>query len=189
MMMIEKDTVEALLVKLGGHLSMPATLCVIGSTASIVTGQPSRQTPDIDIWHPHSKFDVGDLKRACEEAGLLYDPKGLVDPDAIYLQIVRPGIVSLPAEFTAEVIGQYGNLTLVMPPPEVIVAAKLARGLDTDIEDAVWWVRGRDLTDELIIGAIDRIPNASNRETAKENLVLIQLMTRRYDGGGSDGPL
>ena len=186
--MIEKDTVDALLIELGSRLTKPATLCIIGSTASIITGQPSRQTPDIDIWFPSSAFDVGDMKRACDEVGLIYDPKGEVDPETIYLQIVRPGIVSLPAKFTEELIGRYGLLTLVMPPPEVIVAAKLARGLDTDIEDAIWWVRGRDLSGQQISEAIESIPSEHNRETARENLVLISLMTRGYDGRDTNEP-
>ncbi len=75
-----------------------------------------------------------------------------------------------------------------MPPPEVIVAAKLARGLDTDIEDAIWWVRGRDLTGQQISEAIESIPIERNRETARENLVLISLMTRDYDGGDTNEP-
>jgi hypothetical protein len=187
--MIDKSTIEALLMKLGSQLSKPTTLCVIGSTASIVVGQPSRQTPDIDVWFPRSSFDIGDLKRACEEVGLIYDPKGEVDPDAIYLQVVRPGMVSLPPAFEHEVLGHYGNLTLVMPPPALIVAAKLVRASDTDIEDAAWWVRGRDLTEEQIVAAIESIPSLNNREAARENLVLIQLMSSNYDGGGHDGPV
>lgn len=187
--MIEKDTIDALLMKLGSRLTKPTTLCVIGSTGAIVAGQPSRQTPDIDVWYPGSSFDSSDLMRACEEAGLIYDPKGEVDPDAIYLQVVRPGMVSLPPAFEHEVLGQYGNLTISMPPPELIVAAKLVRASDTDIEDAVWWVRGRDLTAEQIIAAIESIPSQNNREAARDNLILIQLMSRDYKSEGYNGPV
>lgn len=180
--MIERDAIEVLLANLGNHLSKPTILCVIGSTASIVMGQSSRQSSEISVWHPYSSFDAGDLKRACEEVGLIYDPKGEVDPDpdAICLQIIRPGIVPLPHPFGREAIGQYGSLTLVMPPPDVIAAASLAGGSDTDIEDAVWWVRGRDLTDEQISDAIDRIPSQNSRDAAKENLYFIQLISRGY---------
>jgi hypothetical protein len=186
--MIDRDFIDGLLVRLGEHLARPTTLCVIGSTSAIITGQPERQTPDIDVWFPGSSFDAGDLRQACDAAGLLYDPKGEVGPDDIYLQVVRPGLVSLPSDFIAELIGQYGNLTVVMPPPALIVAAKLARGIESDIEDAVWWVRGRDLSGEEIGRAIDSIPNPRNRETAHENLVLIRLVTQKYDAGGYDGP-
>lgn len=186
--MIDKNVVENLLMRLGEELDRPAVLCVIGSTSSIITGQPERQTPDIDVWFPGSSFDAGDLKRACEAVGLLYDPKGEVGPNDLYLQVVRPGIVSLPPDFTPEVIGEYGNLRIVMPPPEIVVAAKLARGTESDIEDAVWWVRGRDLCEGQIGDAIERIPNQRNRETARENLILVRLIAFKYDAGGYDGP-
>ncbi len=181
--MIDKDTIEALLIAIGDKLGNPTTLCVIGSTPSILSGQPERQTPDIDVWFPQSDFDVGDLKRACEQAGLLFDPKGEVDPNAVYLQIIRPGFVILPSEFKVEIIGRYGKLSLVMPPPDLIVAAKLARGSDSDIEDAVWWVRGRDLTDEQIAQAINRLPTPASRNAARENFILIQLVSRGNDDG------
>jgi hypothetical protein len=180
---IDKDTVEKLLIAIGNSLLNPTTLCVIGSTPSILFGQPERQTPDIDIWFPRSDFDVGDLKRACEQAGLVYDPKDEIDPDAVYLQMVRPGFVALPANFEVEIIGRYGNLRLVMPPPDLIVASKLARGSDSDIEDAVWWVRGRDLSDEQIALTIDQLPTAASRNAARENFVLVQLVS----GGHGDG--
>ena len=186
--MIEKDTIEKLLMQLGARLSKPTTLCVIGSTSSIVNGQPSRQTPGIDLWYPNSSFDSSDLMQACEGVGLIYDPKGEVNPDAIYMKVVRPGIVSLPKSFELEVIGQYGNLTIAIPPPELIVATKLVRGSDTDIEDAVWWIRGRDLTEQQILSAIESIPNSNNREAAQENLILVQLVSRSADNGGCSGP-
>ncbi|ABC23404.1 DUF6036 family nucleotidyltransferase [Rhodospirillum rubrum] len=175
---IDRDTIENLLINLGQHLSKPTQLCVIGSSAALIAGQAERQTLDIDVWNPKSDFDVGDLKRACENSGVLYDPKGEIDPTALYLQVIRPGIVSLPMDFPVETLGRYGNLTLVMPPPDLIVAAKLSRGEDRDLEDAVWWVRGRGLTEHRIEAAIDQLPNDFDRETAKENMVFIKLATK-----------
>src|ERR1700689_4953926 len=142
-MKIEKDLLENLLAEIGRRLSSPATLCIVGSAAAILSGQPERQTPDIDIWGPESDFDAGDLKQAVETTGLLFDPKGEVGPDDAYLQVLRPGITLFPAKFptsiSVEKLGRYGQLTLVMPPPAMIVATKLARGYDSDLEDAVWW--------------------------------------------------
>lgn len=186
--MVDKNVVEDLLVRLGEQLASPAVLCMIGSTSSIITGQPDRQTQAIDVWLPCSSFDAGDLRRACEAIGLLYDPKGEVGPDDVYLQVVCPGLVSLPHDFTPEVIGDYGKLRIVMPPPEIVVAAKLASGTEADMEDSVWWVRGRDLSERQIGDAIERIPSTRNRDTAKENLILVRLITLKYDAGGHDGP-
>ncbi len=177
MAIIEKNSLEDLLTKIGAAITTPATICVVGSAAAILLGQPDRQTPDIDIWGPESDFDTGELKRACEQIGLLFDPKGELDPDAAYLQILRPGITMFPEHFQVEHLGRYGNLTLVMPPPPLIVATKLARGYDSDIEDAAWWVRERTLSVEDIEAAIPFIPQPDNREAARENIILIQLTT------------
>jgi len=172
---IEKGTLEDVLAAIGAHLPERMTICVVGSAAAILLGQPQRQTPDIDIWEPESDFDVGALRRACEQAGLLYDPKGEIDPDAIYLQILRPGITMFPDRFPVERIGRFGKLTVVMPLPSMIVATKLARALDSDIEDAAWWMRQRNLSVDAIESAIDQIPQPENRTAARENLVLVQL--------------
>jgi hypothetical protein len=80
---------------LGQKLTRPATICVIGSSPGIVSGQPDRQSAGIDIWRQRSAYDETELRRGCQELGLLFDPKGELDPDAIYLQVVRPGIVKL----------------------------------------------------------------------------------------------
>src|SRR5262245_18209088 len=93
--------------KLGVALKKQPTLCLIGSTPGIATGQPDRQTPDLDVWFTGSHYDISDLTQACEELGILYDPKGELDPDAVYIQVVRPGIVNLPAAFDIELIGTY----------------------------------------------------------------------------------
>lgn len=55
---------------------------------------------------------------------------------------------------------------LVMPPPALIVATKLARAYDSDIEDANWWIRERGLTRQEIEDAIQLIPQPDNREEA-----------------------
>lgn len=186
--LILKNTIEDLLVKLAEHLEEPATLCIIGRAASILAGQPTRQTPGIDVWIPHSIVDVGYLKRACEDAGLLYDPQGDVDPDAVYLKVIRPGIVSLPPDFTPELIGRIGRLTLVIPPPEVLLAATIVRGRDTDIEDAVWLTRSRDLSFIEIQEAVANIPSAVSREAAKTNLLMIQMIVRDSREAVQDNP-
>ena len=129
-MAIDATTVVEIFQRLGAALQRPTLLCLIGSTPGIACGQTERQTPDVDVWLPASEFDTGDLARACREAGILFDPKGMVEPDQIYIRVVRPGIVRLPADFAPEAIGKFGNLTVAMPPPEHLVAAKLVRDRD-----------------------------------------------------------
>jgi len=178
-MPIDGDTVTDVLARLGTALAKPTTLCLIGSTPGIATGQQDRQTPDLDVWHVKSDYDAGDLARACRELGIVFDPRGEIDPNQIYIQIIRPGVVRLPNEFDPEVIGRFGHLTVLMPPPEVIAATKLVRGSEVDIEDVVWWVKQRGLDAAGIQAVIDKLTNPYDRETAAENIVYVQLVMGR----------
>jgi hypothetical protein len=173
---LDAARIRDLFAQLGERLGRPATLCLIGSTPGIASGQPARQTADIDVWHDASDYDAGDLAQACEAVGLLFDPRGELDPDKSYLQIVRPGIVRLPDELRLETIDRFGKLTAMMPAPGALVAAKLVRGSDTDLEDVVWWVRQRRLDVEEIERYIAELPDPRDRETAVDNLSLVQLL-------------
>lgn len=175
---IDRQEVLALLTRLGAALEKPTALCLIGSIPGIVEGQPERSTDDIDVWQPGSDFDVGDLRQACDRAGLMFDPKTLLEPGAAYLQLVRPGIVKLPRDAGLETIGRFGHLTVVMPSPAALCAAKLLRGSDSDIEDIVWWMFHRDLPTAAVETAVAAYDDPRDREAAGENLVLIRLALR-----------
>lgn len=164
-------------VALGEHLQSPATICLIGSVPGIASGQQERSTQDIDVWRRASDFDTGHFMKACAAAGLLFDPRDDVDPAAIYVQIVQPGIVEMPADFPVETIGRFGNLTVTMPSPELLCAAKLVRASDSDIEDVVWWVQQRALTKQQIAAAIEALPGRAS-EAAAENLIFIELLMK-----------
>lgn len=173
---IDAERILALFAQLGEKLARQATLCLIGSTPGIASGQPSRQTADIDVWHPASDYDAGDLARACRELGILYDPRGEIEPYMVYIQVIRPGIVRLPIGFDHETIGRFGELTIVMPPPDVLVAAKLVRGSDLDLQDVVWWIRQRRLELGEIEAAIRSLPDPRDREAASENITFVRLI-------------
>jgi hypothetical protein len=176
-MAIDATAVTEIFERLGAALQKPTMLCLIGSTPGIALGQAERQTPDMDVWLAASDFDTGDLAKACREAGILFDPRGEIDPDHVYLQIVRPGIVRLPGDFVPELIGRFGRLTVGMPPPEYLAAAKLVRGSEIDIDDVVWWVRQRGLGATDIEHAIAKFPNERDREAALSNMSFVQLVT------------
>jgi hypothetical protein len=162
---------------LGGALAKPTTICVIGSSPGIALGQPERQTPDIDVWRQESSYDESAFQKACEQAGVLFDPRGEhLDPDVIYVQVIRKGIVNLPPGFGVELVGEFGSLRVVMPDPSLLVAAKLARGTPRDVEDAAWWMRERALTADDIRRSIGALPDPVQRETASENVVLVELV-------------
>ncbi len=176
-MALDRVKIEKIFRGLGRVLSTPTTLCIFGNSPAMFCGQPSCQIQNIDVWHAGSVYDGGSLSEACSKVGVLYDPKGEIDPDSVYFQIVRPGIVALPAKFETESLAQFGNLKLVMPAPAVLVAAKLVRANDNDINDIVWWMRHRNLKEHQIKQAIKHFPDNSQRETAKENIVFVQLVS------------
>jgi hypothetical protein len=176
-MTIDRDGLVRIFDELGQKLAAPAMICIIGSTPGIMLGQPGRQSQDIDVWRPNSQYDETQFRRACQELGLLYDPRRELDPDAIYIQIIRPGLVNLPKDFRVEVLGEYGALKVAMPEPALLSATKLVRGDPRDIEDVTWWIKERALSLADIRAAIGMLPDSSQREIAGENVVLVELVT------------
>jgi uncharacterized nucleotidyltransferase DUF6036 len=174
---LDRAKLEGVLKDLGSRLYQPTTLCIFGSAPAILLGQPARQTQDVDVWHPQSSYDAGDLARACEEIGVLYDPRSELNPDAVYVQIVRPGVVALPSSFETEAIGQYGRLKVVMPTPVALSAAKLVRATENDVNDIVWWVMQRSITLKQLEASIEQLPEHNHRETARENLIFVRLIS------------
>ena len=178
-MAIDRTRLMEIFDEVGKRLVEPSTICLIGSSPGIVSGQVDRQSMDIDVWRPRSTFDDTEFRRACQEAGLLFDPKGELDPDAVYVQIVQPGIVKLPAEFKLEILGRYGALTVAMPEPALLSAAKLVRGDPRDVEDVAWWVKERALNLDAIRTAVGLLPDASQREAAGGNVILVELVVTK----------
>ena len=180
-MMIDRSRLESILAALGAGLEKPTRITIVGSSAAMISGQDDRQTPAIDVWQPTSDFDVADLRVACTKSGLLYDPKGHIKADDLYIQILRPGITMFPRTFETTELGRYGNLTVDMPPVELVVATKLARASETDLEDAAWWVANSSVSRDAIEEAIKLIPQAANRESARENLIFMDVVMFEMD--------
>jgi len=175
-MVIDRTKLIQIFEGLGASLATPATICLIGSSPGIASGQPDRQSMDIDVWRQRSSFDETEFRKACQNLGVLFDPRDELDLDAVYIQIVRPGVVRLPADFELEVLAQYGKLNVVMPAPALLSAAKLARGDERDIEDVAWWIKERALSLEDIRKAVDTLPDAGQREAADANMILVELL-------------
>jgi hypothetical protein len=178
-MSLNREKLQDVLSRIGSALKRPTSICVIGSTPAILSGQKDRQTQDIDVWDPASSFDTADLSDACVAAGALFDPSGQLDPDDIYLQVVRPGVVNLPNKFETVDLATFGNLKVVMPSPAVIVAAKLIRSDDRDLADIAWWIGRQRLDEGTVRAAIRTLPNKFDRQTADENIILINFVSKR----------
>src|SRR5205807_3697604 len=77
-MTIDRERLVRIFDELGQKLTNPTTICLIGSSPAIASGQPERQSADIDVWRPRSAYDETELRRSCQDLGRLFDPTGEV---------------------------------------------------------------------------------------------------------------
>jgi hypothetical protein len=198
--LIDRERLVRIFVHLGQKLTGTTWLCLIGSAPGILLGQPGRVSNDIDVWGPRSDYDEAELRRASREIGLeVYVGREKSGPDRdnyiqivekgvsarimrrAYLQISRPGVVSLPEQFPVKILGEYGALQVVMPAPALLAAMKLARGNPQDMADVNWWVneqvnwwvREPALDLDRIRAAIDTLPERAQRKAARRKIGYI----------------
>lgn len=163
------------LMRVGRHLKKPTRLVLIGSSVGMWYGQPGRMTEDVDIWAPKTKVDLADIAQACEKAGVHFDPKDYDVPrDGLYLQMVTPGIVRVGKWKTEESMFISGNLEVVHPPAENIIASKLVRAEPFDLDDIVFLMGRLDISLDQVRGAVATLPGSA-RERAEENVVFLEL--------------
>ena len=172
---INNTELENILNKLGDSLEKPASLLLIGSAVGIHMGQTGRFTSDIDVWLDGSDFDRADLARACAKAGVAFDPKGYETPEGAYLQIVGKGIVDIGSYKTERKMLRTGNLTVSSPPIENIVASKLLRASDKDMDDIVFLMATTATSLDEVARAIETL-DEKHIATARENLGLVELL-------------
>lgn len=165
---------EEKLRKIAAGLKTPAKLTLMGAAPNILGGQPARTSIDLDVWKPTSQFDRDDLQAATEKAGLLFDPKSEADPHKPYIQIVEPGICQL-GKFRPVEMETRGKLKVERPPAENLVAAKLTRAQNKDLEDIAWLMANHQPDRGTIKQIIKSFPR-QQRETATENLVFLEII-------------
>lgn len=149
-------------------------LCLIGSAACLFGGMDGRTSRDLDVWKPASDYDLLELKNAVEAAGLLFDPKGHLDPELPYLQIVEPGLTQI-GDFNPVRIDRLGRLILLRPPIENLIAAKLIRSEAKDVED-IQFLYQLHQPDPLRIKQIIESFPAFARQRAGENLIYLEIL-------------
>lgn len=152
-----------------------ALLTLVGSAAGIFAGQPGRTSIDLDVWKPTSRYQVPALKKAVEAAGLLFDPKSMLEPDRPYIQLMEPGIAQTGEFTTTEMLEPFSALRLERPPIANLVAAKLVRAEPKDLEDIAFLISRYQPTRQDIEEAVNTMPRRA-RETATENLVYLSTM-------------
>jgi hypothetical protein len=152
----------------------PIRLCLIGSVACVFGGMAARTSRDLDVWKPASDYDLIELKRAVEAAGLAFDPKSTLEPNKPYLQLVEPGPTQV-GHFQPVLVERFGRLEIYRPPIEHLIASKLARGDARDVED-VLFLTGKHRPDPAAVRAVvETFANPGKRQ-ALENLVYLKIV-------------
>ncbi|MCF7732512.1 MAG: hypothetical protein K9N23_12545 [Akkermansiaceae bacterium] len=150
----------------------PVRLCLIGSAVCLLGNMPDRASHDLDIWKPASTYRIAELIKAAEAAGVLFNPKDFLEPAVPYLQIVEPGIVQV-GKFEPVHMETIGRLELYRPPVENIIASKLARAADKDLQDILYLIKTHQPDLPLIRKIVDSFPPAT-RSLASENLIYLE---------------
>lgn len=169
--------IDASLVRQG----VTARLMIIGSAIGILGGQPERTSIDLDVWKPKSRYQFQALKQAVEEAGLVFDPKSTLEPDKPYVQLMEPGVAEIGKFEEPEVLEQFQALILERPPIANVIAAKLIRAEEKDLQDIAFLMQKYRPNEEDIKNAIESMPRGA-RERASENMVYLSTM----NGPGMD---
>lgn len=117
---------------LGQQLKHKTKLTVIGSCVELLKNQPDRITENINVWLPNSQVDIQELEQINKKLGIQLDlPGSQIDTDKPYMQLVSPGIAKMgvfePVHFMT-----FGNLDILIPPSEFIIASKLRLVLDDE---------------------------------------------------------
>jgi hypothetical protein len=157
-----------------GKEGPPVRLCLIGSAACIFAGMELRTTEGLDVWKPSSDFDLSELKAACEATGISFNPKGMLEPDRPYLQLVEAGIVQV-GNFEPTHLFRISRLIISRPPIENIIASKLIRADAKDIEEIQFLYHHFQPDPTLIRAVIASFPE-TKRELASENLVYLEIL-------------
>lgn len=164
---------EAMALSLGKD-GPPVKLCLIGSAACLLGNMPGRTSRDLDVWKPSSTYDSMELKSAATEAGVVFNPKETIEPHDPYLQIVEPGIVQI-GEFEPVLMDRMGRLELYRPPIENIIASKLTRAADKDIQDILYLLKAHQPDTKKIKDVVKSFPQTA-RSVAEKNLVYLEII-------------
>jgi hypothetical protein len=185
-MAVGEKELKTLLERIDAALDAPQTICLIGSGATILLGQPQRATDEVDVWAAASEIVIPSFRQALEGTGFAFDPKSEFS-SLPYVQIIHPGLVQVPG-FDVRKRTWFGRpeyplwrgkrLTVTCPPGESLIASKLMRGSATDLEDCLWIVASQKISAAALSRAIKKLPPQA-RETAQENIVVLDFITKR----------
>jgi hypothetical protein len=146
--------------KLDQALEHPTELLIRGGAAVLAHGLEQRVTLDIDVL-PASRFIESDLRHACAEAELGFNPadKELTERD--YLEVVPEETLILPRpdpERGYNTIFRGQRLTVRTPPASDLVIGKLKRLEPADFADVTFLIQRFRLTAADLQESFSRLP-------------------------------
>lgn len=156
------DAIQLRLVfeRLDQALEHSTELLIRGGAAVLAHGLEQRVTLDIDVL-PASRFVESDLRRACEAAGLGFNPadKDLAEQD--YLEIVPEETLILPHPSSDQVyntVFRGVRLTVRTPPAADLLVGKLKRLEPEDFADVAFLIARFRLSESDLTEAFERLP-------------------------------
>ena len=152
-------------------LEKPTVLDLHGGAAVAMLGMSDRTTIDIDVL-PTSVFEDASLRRACESAGILFEPLGGDLLEREYLEVIPRSTLVLPVasdELPYDDVFRGRRLTVRTPPAADLVIGKLRRLDPTDVADVEFLVGRFALTAEELEESFARLPRRLQRDPVIED--------------------
>lgn len=146
--------------QLDGSLEHPTELLIRGGAAVLAHGLEQRVTMDIDVL-PASRFVEADLRRACDAAGIGFNPSDKDTVERDYLEVVPEETLILPRpspDRGYNTVFRGLRLTVRTPPAADVVVGKLKRLQPEDNADVDFLVRRFRLTESDLRESFARLP-------------------------------
>jgi hypothetical protein len=170
---VDAARLRALLEQLDEALDDEVVLDLHGGSALLMLGMSDRTTMDIDVL-PTSHFVDSSLRRACETAGILFEPMDTEFLEREYIEVIPEATLVLPRAsdlrpYTTAFRGK--RLTVRIPPPADLVVGKLKRAEPEDLADIAFLARRFALTRADVEEAFCRLPRHLQEEPViRDNL-------------------
>jgi hypothetical protein len=158
---VDSRRLREILERLDAALLNETVLLIRGGAAVLALGLEQRMTVDIDVL-PESRYVAEDLRRACEGAGLAFNPGDKEEVEGDYLETVPEETLILPRPSEAlpyNTVFRGQRLTVRTPPGADLVVGKLKRLDPEDLADIAFLVQRFGLVRFDIEEAFGRLPD------------------------------
>ena len=170
--------VRIFLKHLGEVYDAPAALYLIGGGALCLLGNP-RRTVDLDFALNYTE----------EMEELMVAMTSVADKLHIELEVIAfEEFVPLPknAQSRHQYVGQFGQIEVYVFDPYTIALSKLARGLETDIQDVLFLLENSIIEIGVLETFVEEaIPVAWDHDVDPSDMKQYMREVRRLHGNGS----